>query len=210
MATKQKDLIANPPHVLTALQYGYNTPSTLYVQPGKIWQLPYNKQVAQHNNLSCALVYFEPLLPILKQCNQGRTMHYIIHLSHTMSTNHNGQPEKDVNPDFIINFFQQDMHVIQHRKNLLLHNNKREDTSQLRTSCGNKNLTLTEEFKRSEDRITACPSVTRGGLHHQSLISSFRSEGCFINRVRININIISAPLTGCSAGSGIVDRHTIK
>ena len=178
--------------------------------PGNNRQLPYNKQVTQHNNLSCALVYFEPFLPNLKQCNQGRRMHYTIQLSHTMSTNHNGQPEKDVNPDCIINFFSRICMWINNKINLLLHNNKREDTSQLGILHDNKYLTPTEEFKRSVDRITTCPSVTRGGLHHQSLISSFRSEGCFINRVRININIISAPLTGCSAGSGIVDRHTIK
>ena len=166
--------------------------------------------MTQHKNLSCALVYFQPLLPNPKQCNQGREMHYIIHLSHTMSTNHYGQPEKDVNPDCIINFFSRISMWINNKINLLLHNNKREDTSQVRTSYGNKYLTPTEEFKRSEDRITICPSVTRGRLHHQSLISSFCSEGCFINRVRISINIISASLTGCSAGSGIVDRHTIK
>ena len=116
--------------------------------PGNNRQLPYNKQVTQHNNLSCALVYFEPLLPNPKQCNQERTMHYIIHLSHTMSTNHNGQPEKDVNPDCIINFFSRICMLINNKINLLLHNNKREDTSQVRTVYDNKYLTPTRGVQK--------------------------------------------------------------
>ena len=164
MATKQKDLITNPPHVLTALNW-YNT-SMLYAQL-TIWYcivhdaylgtivsyLIANKWL----NIKTAVVYFEPVLPNLKQCNQGRTMHYIIHLSHTMSTNHNSQPEKDVNPDGIMTFFSRICTWINNKINLL-HNNKREDTSQVRTVYDNEYLTLTR-LRISKDWWTESPSA---------------------------------------------------